>query len=388
MERDILHLSFPSFSLQVLVGSLNKFLDRPAALARSDSLSGRVLSINPRARSEGIRRGMALAEAQRRCSKLDVLMPKPGLFIKANRDVGAFLSGWSPLVEQAGGGFYIDLTGTRRLFGPAANVTGKLVREFGDRFGLVSSAGIGSCKLVGRAASSVVDAPGLAQVMPTGEAAFLRPFPLKRFVGKDRKLLSRLRELGLERVCDLQDFSLPELMSAFGQNGRRLYNLARGIDFSPVTPADSAPAIEEGEILSEATNDIDLVRLALLRLSSTLGRRLRERKMSAGFLRLLVVYKDGRRAERKALLRMLTAYDREIYEKSLALARSALTRRVQLIYIGLRASQLTSGYQPDLFGKVEKQDRLYKSIDEIRKKYGEGAIRSGTEARPAGSASS
>ncbi|GAF74711.1 unnamed protein product, partial [marine sediment metagenome] len=200
-----------------------------------------------------------------------------------------------------------------------------------------------------------------------------------RFLAKERKLLPRLAELGIERVRDLEDFSLSELTAAFGRNGKRLYNIARGIDFSPVVAPDAAPEFEEGESLTEATNDLDIIRLILLRLSSRLGKRLRERKTNAGSLRLLVVYKDGRRAERKTIMRKPTAYDLEIYNRALDLLESAMSRRVQLIYIGLRASRLVNGYQPDLFGKVEKQERLYKAIDGIRHKYGEDVIRMGME---------
>lgn len=375
----MIHLSFPSFPLQVLIGAKRKFLDRPAALAGMDSPSARILSVNPPAVSEGVRRGMMLAEARKRCREIDVFMPRPDLFLAAGRNIVGLLSRWSPMIEGAGGGFYVDLTGTRKLFGPVSDTAGKLIHEFEERYNLVSSAGIGASKLVGKAASSMISAPGLTQVMPAQEAAFLSPFPLKRLLPKEPEMLSRLAELGIERVADLQAFSQSELVSAFGRNGTRLHLLSRGIDFSPVSPAESAPEIDEGESMAEASNDLDLIGLILLRLSACIGRRLRDRNMSASALKLLAVYRDGRRAERKVCIRRAVAFDREIYDKAKELAASAISRRVQVIYIGLRASALVGGYQPDLFGDIEKNKSLYRAIDHVRRKYGASAIRLGVE---------
>ncbi|MHA1279804.1 MAG: Y-family DNA polymerase [Candidatus Helarchaeota archaeon] len=65
MQREILHLRLPSFPLQVICGDKRKFLDWPMVLCGGDFPSARVLVVNPKARLEGIRRGMLLAQAKR-----------------------------------------------------------------------------------------------------------------------------------------------------------------------------------------------------------------------------------------------------------------------------------------------------------------------------------
>ncbi len=383
MKREILHLLFPSFPLQVLIGNRGKFLDRPAALCGMDSSASRILSANPRAQTEGIRPGMILAEARRFCKGLEVFTPRPELFYRAKVQVKEFLSDLSPLVEQTQNGFFIDLSGTERLLGPGLEVADQLLQGLDRRYRLVSSAGIGASKLVGKTVCSIAGVPGLAQVMPDQEAIFLKPFPLRKILSRERDLSERLSELGLELVSDLQALSSSELVSAFGRDGSRLHLLAQGVDFSPVTPQESSPELEQGESLAQATNDLDLIRDLLRRFSIKLGKSLRERKLSASRLRLLLVFRDGKGAERRMRLRRPTAFDREIYQSALGLLESALYRRVQVIYLGLRASRLAPGYQPDLFGETEHQARLYQALDRVRNRYGENAIRFGDQLCPA-----
>ena len=250
-------------------------------------------------------------------------------------------------------------------------------------FSLVSSAGVATSKLVGSMASSVVRTPGLAQVMAEQEASFLRPFPLRKILFRERDLCERLAEMGITRVSDLQALALPDLAAAFGRDGYHLNLLAHGIDFSPVSPAESFPELEAGESLAEATNNIDLVRLIMWRLSEKIGRKLREKKMSVCLLRLLVVYRDGEGADRRASFKRPTALDREIHQAALRLLDSVLTRRVQVIFLGLRASRLVSGFQPDLFGEVDGKTRLYQALDNIRGRYGDRSIHLGFELCPA-----
>jgi len=382
MTKDILHLSLPAFALQALVADRGKFLGRPFALAGVDADCARVLSLNPKAKSEGVRHGMILAEAKRRCRNLEIFTPRPDLFSKTYRSVLEFLGSFSPVIEPANSSFYLDLTGTGRLLGPGSDVGAKLLKEMDSRFRLVSSAGIGSNKLVGNAACSLAKAPGLAQVMPAQEASFLRPFPIKQILFRERALCDKLLELGLGHVYDLQNLSAPELCSAFGRDGFRLHLISQGLDFSPVVPAESFPELEEGESLAQASNDFDHLRVVLWRLCEKLGRRLRERKLSACLLRLLIVFRDGAGSERRASFKKPTALDRDIQDAAQKLLLSAFYRRVQVIYIGVRGSRLCEGFQPDLFGEVDAKKRLCFAVDSIRSKFGEKSIRFGVELCP------
>jgi len=378
MGREILHLRLPSFPLQVICGDKRKFLDYPMVLCGGDFPCARVLVVNPKARLEGIRGGMLLSQARRLCKRVEVYVPKPGLFSHSQKVLLEFLGDYSPLVEPSKNGFYLDLTGTHRLLGPAIDVGDRLIRELDSRFSLVSASGIASNKLVSRSVVGVIRAPGLAQVLEGEEANFLKPFPLKKLIS-DYELVARLSELGFERAEDIQKLSLFELESAFGKDGYQLYLVSRGLDFSPVIPPQTPPEIEEGESLVSATNDIECLRLILFRLCSRLGKDLRRMRKSAGLLRLVLVYRDGRRCERRIRFKPPTSLNDRLYQASCHLLESAYTRRVQVVYLGIRASGLVAGYQLDLFGEYSRKERLYLALDYLQERYGERSVIFGRE---------
>jgi len=70
-----------------------------------------------------------------------------------------------------------------------------------------------------------------------------------------------MKQIGIETVGDLQAFELAMLETHFGRYGTRLYELARGIDHSPVTPDRPTKSISaedtfEQDIPLSATEDL------------------------------------------------------------------------------------------------------------------------------------
>ena len=62
------------------------------------------------------------------------------------------------------------------------------------------------------------------------------PLPVGRIPGVGRVTETRLKQVGIQTVGDLQAFDLAALETRFGRYGLRLYELARGIDHNRVIP--------------------------------------------------------------------------------------------------------------------------------------------------------
>ena len=74
-----------------------------------------------------------------------------------------------------------------------------------------------------------------------------------------------------------------------------------------------------------------------------------------------------------------TCFDREIFDIVQDLLRQNLARKRAVRLLGVSASALqSSGWQEPLFDgqKRKSLEKLYAGIDQLRKKYGEDAIRS------------
>ena len=77
---------------------------------------------------------------------------------------------------------------------------------------------------------------GLFVIQPKDVDAFLPPLRVCRIPGVGKVNEARLKQIGIQTVGDLRAFELDGLETLFGRYGARLYDLARGIDHSPVTP--------------------------------------------------------------------------------------------------------------------------------------------------------
>jgi DNA polymerase IV len=73
-------------------------------------------------------------------------------------------------------------------------------------------------------------------VQPEEVDAFLLPVPVGRLPGVGKVTEEKLAKLAIESVSELRGRELSALENEFGRYGVRLYELARGIDESPVVP--------------------------------------------------------------------------------------------------------------------------------------------------------
>jgi DNA polymerase-4 len=101
---------------------------------------------------------------------------------------------------------------------------------------LTASAGVAPNKFLAKIASDWRKPDGLFVIKPDDVDTFLPPLPVGRIPGVGKVTEARLEKLGIRTVGDLRGLELSALEGAFGRNGIRLYELARGIDESPVVP--------------------------------------------------------------------------------------------------------------------------------------------------------
>ncbi len=197
------------------------------------------------------------------------------------------LDRFSPAVEAgapATGKAFLDVTGTRRLFGPAADLAQQVIRDVRRQAGLRSRAAVAGSKFVAGVAAPLAAAGPL--VVPAGtEKRFLAPLPVE-LLPVSPEALSWLRRLGLRRLGQVA--ALPEnaLASQLGAAGTAAHRLASGIDREPVIPRPRADILEETRSFETPPQSLDALLAALDRLLDQLVPRLRQRYQVCGQVRL------------------------------------------------------------------------------------------------------
>ncbi len=92
-------------------------------------------------------------------------------------------------------------------------------------------------KFLAKIASDWKKPDGCFVIRPHQVESFLTPLPVRKIPGVGKATEQVLTDMGIATVGDLRQWTEEELIARFGKWGTRLFELARGIDESPVVPS-------------------------------------------------------------------------------------------------------------------------------------------------------
>jgi len=382
MDRAILYvnpLTFPIAVERVALRSA-RFLGRPLAIAPGGTDRAIIWSASPEAALAGIAVGMPIYQAMRRCPDLLLLPPRYGLYARASRALEQLLEPYVPIIEpHTLGHAFGDLTGTRKLFGPALDVAARIRREIWGRLGLAVTVGLAANKVVSEVAAHVLKPEHVVDVRPGDEPAFLAPHPLAALPGAHPPIREQLARYNVERIGTLARLTRGQVEGVLGRRGAELHARANGVDPRPVVPPAQRETLSVSATLGAETNDRDLLHTELRRQAEQLGRALRQRRVTADHMELAARYADHRDVRGAASLEPATDLDVELTAAARSLADRLLVRRTALNALGLIVTiGLGNDYQLSLFDQprsMVRRQALNRALDGVRRRYGAASIR-------------
>ncbi len=380
MTRDIAHMDIPDFYATLEELRRPELKKRPLAIAEP-SVRAVVQGVNGIARKEGIREGMPLAYARRMCRRM-LAVPPDFRFYKERHD--HILHGFdlfSPLVEGTRPGHYfVDLTGTRRLWGPGTDVACRMERQLAAQRGLHARIGLASNKLISQVASTCIAPGDLNCIFPGGETSFLAPLPVTSLPGVGDLTASRLADFNIQWIGQLAAMPAYVLSGVFGKTSFRLLNLARGIDPAPVLSVQRVPQLSVIRDLERDEIDRDRLEAILFRQVEEAGWNLRCHNRYPGRFALEIRYADGITARsRHRLSPAVVQVDQRLFRSVLPVFRQLFSRRIALRRMVLELSDFSMPLrQMALFPwedvSFREERDLQKALDGIRRRFGTEAI--------------
>jgi DNA polymerase-4 len=393
----IVHLDADAFFASLEQRDDPRLRGRPVAVG-----TGVVASCSYEARRYGVRTGMRLSEARRRCRVLRVVPGDYRRYEQAARRMLAICREQTPRVEASAlDDLYLDLTNI--LAADPEQVAGTLAAQIRHEVGLGVSIGIGTSKFVARVAtqqakqnkcrmedksslhsSFIIHHSSFLRVLAGGERAYLAPWSAAVLPGVGPRVLARLERLNVRRVGEVADVPLPVLCGLFGERGRRLRDLARGIDPRPVLPDRVQESVSRSTSFEPAASDREFVWAMLDHLLDRAASWLRWQRRAARGLKLVLRYGDYRSEEGHVSFRPAT--DDEVRLKEAAHDRLGRLwqRRLPLRLAGVELSPLQAPEgQAELFPDpaAERMRRLTACKDAVRHRFGFMALVSGSALR-------
>jgi DNA polymerase-4 len=254
LPRKILHVDMDAFYASVEQRDDPSLRGKPVAVAWRGARSV-VCAASYEARVFGVRSAMPAIRAERLCPQLVFVPPDFARYKAVSRQVREIFARHTDLIEPLSlDEAYLDVTETKTGL-PSATATAEAIRAaIREETGLTASAGVAPNKFLAKIASDFRKPDGLFVIRPYQVEAFLTPLPVGRLPGVGKVMEAKLAVLGIATVGELRAFAQAELEQRFGRWGRRLHELAHGIDEHAVQP--ERPTLQ---ISAEDTFEHDLL---------------------------------------------------------------------------------------------------------------------------------
>jgi DNA polymerase-4 len=234
--RKIIHVDMDAFYASVEQRDDPQLRGKPVVVAWRGNRSV-VCAASYEARRFGVRSAMPAMRAERLCPEAIFVPPDFVRYRAVSRKTREIFERHTDLIEPLSlDEAYLDVTENKTGFATATRVARAIRAQIREELNLTASAGVAPNKFLAKIASDWRKPDGLFVIQPEEVDTFLPPLPVGRLPGVGKVTEARLEELGIRTVGDLRAHLLEELEARFGRHGRRLYELARGIDQNPVLP--------------------------------------------------------------------------------------------------------------------------------------------------------
>ena len=302
-----------------------------------------------------------------------IVPPDPVLYRNVWDTVLSALDDISPEVEdEEVGRAYLNASGLQSLYRDEQALGRCTLNAVKAASGLDAATGIAAGKFTAFAAA-FAGCSGEPCVVPPGEeGAFLAPFDVG-LLPVSAETNRRLRLLGIESIGEVAGFSLPELQSQFGFEGKRLWQLANGVDDAPLRPRRRQELLEASLSFEAPVAGIDVMIAASKQLFSRLRLPLRGRATRELWLQAELV--SGRAWAKQVVLREAVSEEARLS----FILRSTLSNfppPSAITSLSLRLGGLSgeSGKQLALGERGRLQRQLEEAIRQLKARYGHSPI--------------
>ena len=357
------------------------------------SSRGVVATCSYEARKFGVHSAMPISRAKKLCPDGIYVYPRMDRYKEVSHQIFSIMKEFTPHIEPLSiDEAFLEVSGMSTMYsGPKA--LGRAIKDrVFEETGLIISAGLAPNKFLAKLASDLDKPDGLV-VIPYGrEKEILAPLPIKRIWGVGPRTEKILKTGGFHLMRHIQ--ALPDescLIPLVGNQARRIWELANGIDDRPVETNRKIQSIGAEETYEEDLTDGSAIELEFRYFANRLSKRLRKRNLLGRTVSIKVRYDDFTTVSRQKRLDTPSDHEHVFFETALLLWNKLMQDKTSgltfmdppgpIRLLGLTVSGLDEEVpmQDSLFEspKNETENKLAGVLDSLESKFGETAVMSG-----------
>lgn len=343
-----------------------------------------ILAKSAPAKKYGIQTGEPLFQALEKCPDLVVVPPDYELYVEASRHFVQMLRQFSPVVEQYSiDEAWVDMTGTERLWGKPRLAAEKMRQRIHDELGFTVNIGISSNKLLAKMAGDFEKPNKVHTLFPEEVPDKFWPLPVRDLFLVGAATEKKLKMMGIRTIGDLAHADRTLLKKRLGKHGETIWHFANGRNADAVTPE---PVENKGYGNSTTTaQDVITTEQAhqvILSLCETVASRMRRDGKCGSCISIHLRTNEFHHFSHQMILTGATNITSEIFDAACRVFDEAWDGITPLRQLGVQMTRLScepyqqfdflSGLTPEQY---EKKLKLDETVDALRDKFGEDAIR-------------
>jgi len=378
-QATILHVDMDAFYASV--AELDNPQYKGKALVVGAGVRGVVLSANYEARKFGIRAAMPVGRAKRMAPHAIFIAPEHHRYAEISERIIQIFHSYTPLVEPISlDEAFLDVTGSKKLFGDGRQIATKIRAEVEKAEGITCSVGIAQSKFIAKLASQHCKPNGMLEIKSDRILEFLHPLPVRAIWGVGPKTAESLDRLGLHTVADIANTPRATLIRALGDaTGESLYELAWGRDYRDVVPDEPEKSIGNEETFARDIDSPEEILAEFLRMTEKATERLRMRNLFAKTISIKIKFADFSSITRSKTVPLGIDGTHETYEivKNLYLALRNDGARIRLVGVSLSNLGEDSPVQLELGARERGWRDADTAIDKAKARFGRASVRPG-----------
>lgn len=388
-DRVILHCDLNSFYASVELLDYPELRDKPVAVCGDpESRHGIILAKNEAAKKFKVQTAETVWQARKKCPDLILLPAHHSKYHDYSKKVNAIYDRFTDLVEPFSiDESWLDVTGSLHLFHTDGKGLADRIRQtIREELGLTISVGVSFNKIFAKMGSDYKKPDATTVITRENYRDLLWPLPVTDLIFVGRAAARTLGEYGIRTIGDLANFGREPLVGLLGKQGGTLFDYATGAEHAPVIPAREMPppkSVGNGLTFPKNLVGWEALRNGVTMLSDEVAVRLRQLDMKCTTVNITVRDPNFKDISRQKPLPAPSYLAREITQAAMELLEQSWTARTPVRALTVTAQNLMpaadaaeqlSLLTPDAAPKRQKVEKIERTMDGIRDKFGKTAI--------------
>ena len=394
-ERAILHCDCNNFYASVELLKFPELRDKPVAVAGDpEGRHGIILAKNMAAKKMGVQTAETIWQAKKKCPGLILLPPHHEEYEAMSRRINAIYLEYTDQVEPFSvDESWLDVTGSRRLFGSGEEIADALRRRIREELGVTISVGVSDNRWWAKLGSDYKKPDATTVITRGNVASLLHPLPIRDMLfvgGSSAEVLTRH---GVTTIGQLAATPLATLEKWLGKQGAGLHRMVHGQDDDPIRRWGEGEAVKS--VGNSMTYPHDLLgpeawRAGLMPLCDSVGARLRALGFKCRTITVQVKDTNLNVISRQRTLPMPTNLTRQIFHEALAILTACWPPAQPIRLLSVTASALCAAdeaasaqlsFLTEVAPDDPRQARFEEAVDKLRGRFGRSALQPGTVIR-------